>query len=284
MKRKQHFTLIELLVVIAIIAILASILLPALGRARDTARKVSCTSNVKQCMLAYRMYVDDYNGWGCPSIYSGKDKIPPSLENLPSGTGSLTWGQNLFYSGYLTNRPAFTCPEMAPMATTGWYEIYGLYCVWGGRSAGGEASPSPKGAWLELPFDRFADGEYAKPRGVWARLEIAFDTLSTWHETSLTPAMTPSKCNFIADSYGGTENGGRGRSYMYYYIVNDRSQPGRTALNHGQDATVGWMDGHVSQAKMEDIRNRNQVGAAVEYFWRLDIETPIDSSIIPKKK
>ena len=69
MKKNRIFTLVELLVVIAIIAILASMLLPALNKAREKARAITCVNNLKTLGMTFNFYADDMDGY-CPAWYN----------------------------------------------------------------------------------------------------------------------------------------------------------------------------------------------------------------------
>jgi prepilin-type N-terminal cleavage/methylation domain-containing protein len=141
--RWQAFTLLELLVVIAIIGILAALLLPALARAKDMAKRVGCLSNQKQLGLGWEMYSSDFNGRMAVNDVEVTD-VPRSTTNswvagnakVDIDPATITIG-SIF--SYVKNAAVYKCPAdygMIQDTSISRYRSFSLSCYMNGPSTG----------------------------------------------------------------------------------------------------------------------------------------------------
>lgn len=244
---RRAFTLIELLVVIAIITLLAAILFPVFARARENARRTSCTSNMKQMGLGLQMYVQDNDG------------------RYPMSSGAGKWADYIY--PYVKSTQLFTCPSTSvpaaqkrswapavsgvPASTEGYYG-YGFNYQYLGNSR----TPARDG----FPFTA-TDSVVTAP----AQTVAIADTKGT-------PDFTTSDGNYVVDppepvTYMDNSARGSGRddiSFGYYKnncaggAVDCRATP---ANRHLEMVSVAFADGHAKAMKPEKLDDFDNDGS-----------------------
>lgn len=144
----KAFTLIELLVVIAIIAILASLLLPALGRAKNHARRSSCLSNLHQISLATSMYLADFND-RMPFVPDDDLQLTPPVDTKGKRYNSMGSFMPLLYP-YSGGTTIFLSPPVPPARSNDWQSRF--LSPW--REHGTNA---PERGWANYLSDKLAE-------------------------------------------------------------------------------------------------------------------------------
>jgi prepilin-type N-terminal cleavage/methylation domain-containing protein/prepilin-type processing-associated H-X9-DG protein len=229
-KSNKGFTLIELLVVIAIIAILASMLLPALNKARAKANSVSCLSNLKQLVQGNMGYVGDYDDWLTPGN--------------PTGSGLTSYWQCLLVRGrYITGADVDASGELNGVAPSGVF-----------------ACPSEKSKFNpgSNAWNTWKGTHYGLSQGLgWEGAKCPTDK---WGKMSIIPKTT--EVALYLDKEGNSSGGqpqnwqSRGVTTLYQMY------------RHSKGTNVTYIDGHAEWKQLDEVPHSSSKYANQGFaFW-----------------
>lgn len=209
------FTLIELLIVIAIIAILAAMLLPALNKARESARRISCTNQISQIVKAQLIYADNFGDF--------------LVSHVPRYSSCESYGELLVEQKLITQNLLY-CPSNLP--TTSYWRTYGIMRT---------NLYNTLTKWYTPRIDVMGQYAHEPAEGdglFYLRVKI----------------KRPSELALIADTrIAITHPTDHGLGQWVFGPV-DVTEEGNVSLNHGGSCNRGYVDGHVRSDNLQTLR------------------------------